>query len=146
MVNTPLIAGNWKMNGSWQGAAVLAGELASRASAAETGCEILVCPPAPLLYPVAAVLNGSPVGLGGQDCHADETGAHTGDVSAPMLADAGCSYVIVGHSERRADHGEDDGLVRAKAEAAHKAGLAAIICVGETLTAHCPRAPVREIP
>ncbi len=105
----------------------------SVAAAPEGGCEILVCPPALLLAPVAGVLKGSKVGLGAQDCHAEAGGAHTGDISAEMLADAGCAYVIVGHSERRADHDETDEVVHAKALAAHRAGLCAIICVGETL-------------
>jgi triosephosphate isomerase len=96
------------------------------------GVELLVCPPAPLLAPVAEALDGSPVRLGGQDCHAAGKGAHTGDIAAAMLADIGCAYVIVGHSERRQDHGESDAAVRAKAEAAHAAGLVAIVCVGET--------------
>ena len=93
---------------------------------------MVVCPSAHLLAPVASCLEDSRLGLGGQDCHAKVSGAHTGDVSAAMLADIGCGYVIVGHSERRADHGESDAMVRAKAEAAHVAGLIAIICVGET--------------
>ena len=94
--------------------------------------ELLVCPPATLTISAAAALQGGPVALGAQDCHPKATGAHTGDISAPMLRDAGASYVIVGHSERRAGHGESDALVRAKAEAALEAGLVAIVCVGET--------------
>jgi triosephosphate isomerase len=128
-----LIAGNWKMNGTRQSAAALAGALAERARAAgPLGWDPLVCPPAPLLGPVGEVLEGGAVALGGQDCHPSRSGAHTGDVSAEMLADAGCRYVIVGHSERRADHGEGDALVRSKAEAAAAAGLVPIVCVGET--------------
>ena len=128
-----LIAGNWKMNGLRQSGGVLAEALAERArGAGPLGWDPLVCPPAPLLGPVGAALQGSAVALGGQDCHPAPSGAHTGDVSAEMLADAGCRYVIVGHSERRADHGEDDALVRAKAEAAATAGLVPIVCVGET--------------
>ncbi len=132
-----LIAGNWKMNGLRQSAATLAEALAERARAAgPLGWDPLVCPPATLLRDVGAALQGSPVALGGQDCHPAQSGAksgaHTGDISAEMLVDAGCRYVIVGHSERRADHGEDDALVRAKAEAAIAAGLVPIICVGET--------------
>ena len=128
-----LIAGNWKMNELRRSAATLAGALAERARAAgPLGWDPLVCPPAPLLGPVGAALQGSAVALGGQDCHQARSGAHTGDVSAEMLADAGCRYVIVGHSERRADHGEDDAEVRAKAEAAAAAGLVPIVCVGET--------------
>ena len=88
--------------------------------------------PATLLSRAAEVLAGTPVGVGGQDCHAKESGAHTGDISAEMLKDAGATHVIVGHSERRTDHGESDALVHAKAEAAWRAGLVAIICIGET--------------
>jgi triosephosphate isomerase len=132
--NRQLIAGNWKMNGRREGAAALAGELVARVKAAgDLRCDLLVCPPAPLLVPVAAVLAGSPIALGGQDCHADKDGAHTGDVSAAMLADVGCGYVIVGHSERRTDHRETDAMVKDKAAAAHGAGLIAVVCVGETL-------------
>ena len=126
----PLIAGNWKMNGLTADSIALARAVA--AGAAE-GCELLVCPPAVLIPPVAEALAGSPCMLGAQDCHFESAGAHTGDIAAVMLADAGCSHVILGHSERRADHGEDDDLVRAKTAAAHAAGLVAIVCVGETL-------------
>ncbi len=125
----PLVAGNWKMNGLAADGLALARALAA---APEGRAALLVCPPATLLAPVAAALSGSRVALGGQDCHAEEAGAHTGDISARMLADVGCSHVIAGHSERRADHGETDAVVRAKAAAAHRAGLAAIICIGET--------------
>ena len=96
------------------------------------GVEMVVCPPATLLAPVAACLSGSAIALGGQDCHAAAKGAHTGDISADMLRDAGCSHVILGHSERRMGYGEGNDAIRAKAEAAHAAGLVAIICVGET--------------
>lgn len=126
----PLIAGNWKMNGSKAGSVALARAVVAGAG---EGCELLVCPPAVLIPPVAEALAGSAVMLGGQDCHFESAGAHTGDIAAPMLADAGCSHVILGHSERRADHGEGDALVRRKAEAAHAAGLVVIVCVGETL-------------
>ena len=130
----PLIAGNWKMNGNAAFAADLAGALADMAAdAGDPGCDLLVCPPAVLIPAARAALGAGPVALGGQDCHTEESGAHTGDVSADMLRDAGCAYVIVGHSERRADHGEDDALIRAKALAARKAGLVPIVCVGETL-------------
>src|SRR5215475_3544451 len=131
----PLIAGNWKMNGRQADGVALAGELARRArraGAGELACDLLVCPPATLLVSVAQAVAESPVALGGQDCHSAANGAHTGDIGAPMLADLGCRYVIVGHSERRAGHGESDQLVNAKAAAAHAAGLAAIICLGET--------------
>ena len=125
-----LAAGNWKMNGL---AASLA-EVEALADAHPTpGCEILICPPATLLARMSDVALGTSVQTGAQDCHPKESGAHTGDISAAMIRDAGGAYVIVGHSERRADHGEDDALVRAKAEAAQAAGLIAIVCVGETL-------------
>jgi triosephosphate isomerase len=127
-----LIAGNWKMNGLRRDAVARVTDLAARARADGPGCDMAVCPPASLLYSLAEALDGSAVALGGQDCHMAESGAHTGDISAAMLADAGCSYAIVGHSERRADHGEIDPLVRAKAEAAHGAGLIAIVCLGES--------------
>ncbi len=127
-----LIAGNWKMNGLKGTGGELARDLAARARAAAPDCDLLVCPPAQLLFPVGEALAGGPVRLGAQDCHAEPSGAHTGDIAAPMLADAGCSHVIVGHSERRSNHGETDGLVRAKAEAATAAGLTPIVCVGET--------------
>ena len=129
----PLIAGNWKMNGLTRSATREAKALAKRVTGVRRlGCDVLICPPLPLLPVLRQVLKGSRIALGGQDCHVAESGAHTGDIAAEMLADAGCRYVIVGHSERRADHGETDKLVRAKAEAAHRAGLIAIICVGET--------------
>ncbi|GHD47540.1 triosephosphate isomerase [Thalassobaculum fulvum] len=131
MALRPLIAGNWKMNLDRETAAGLARELAG-AVAAAAAFEMAVCPPAPYLIPVADAIAGSPVGLGAQDCHAAANGAHTGDVAAPMLTDVGCTYVIVGHSERRADHGETDAVVRAKAEAARSVGLVPIVCVGET--------------
>ncbi len=121
------------MNGLTGSGVGLARELAERArAAAPLGYDLLVCPPATLLFPVAEALRGSAVALGGQDCHSERSGAHTGDISAEMLRDAGCSYVIVGHSERRADHGESDALVRAKAEAARAAGLTPVVCVGES--------------
>ena len=129
----PLIAGNWKMNGLRADGLALVRALAARHGAASPACDVLICPPAPLLHPVREALGGGAIALGAQDCHPRPDGAHTGDVAAPMLADAGCSYVIVGHSERRADHGEDDALVRDKAAAAQQAGLCAIICIGESL-------------
>ncbi|WP_136685261.1 triose-phosphate isomerase [Falsirhodobacter xinxiangensis] len=119
-----LAAGNWKMNGL---AADLA-EIEAIAAGAPEGCEVLICPPATLLARAAAF----GLAVGGQDCHAKGAGAHTGDLSAAMLADAGAEYVIVGHSERRADHGETSEEVAAKAQAAQGAGLTAIVCVGET--------------
>jgi triosephosphate isomerase len=126
-----LIAGNWKMNGSPASARALASGLAARAGAGARA-EIVLCPPAPLLAPVAATIAGSAVALGAQDCHVKEKGAHTGDVSAWLLKEIGCGFVIVGHSERRADHGESDALVKDKAAAALQAGLTPIVCVGET--------------
>lgn len=129
MARRMLAAGNWKMNGL---AASLA-ELDALVNAQPApDCDVLLAPPATLISPMAARAQGGPVSVGGQDCHAAESGAHTGDVSAEMLKDAGASAVIVGHSERRADHGETDADVRAKAEAARRAGLLAVICVGET--------------
>ncbi len=129
---SPLIAGNWKMNGLTHSL----DELSELARLLTTGAApravVVVCPPATLLAAVAAQGASSGILAGGQDCHADASGAHTGDISAGMLADAGAQFVIVGHSERRADHGETDDLVRAKAEAAIGAGLRPIICVGET--------------
>lgn len=124
-----LAAGNWKMNGT-RAALDEVRTLAVRHGNA--ACEILVCPPATLLCWAAEAVGAAPVRLGGQDCHARASGAHTGDISAAQLADAGASYVIVGHSERRSDHGESDASVRAKAEAAQAAGLCPIVCVGET--------------
>ncbi len=118
------------MNGLSADGWALADEIARRASAGAP--ELLVCPPATLIGLVAEALQGSPVRLGAQDCHPDDAGAHTGDISAPMLADLGCRYVIVGHSERRTDHQETSALVCAKAKAAQKAGLVPIVCVGET--------------
>jgi triosephosphate isomerase len=127
-----LIAGNWKMNGLSADGWVLAEEIARRSVTQTNGSELLVCPPATLIGLVAEALEGSPVVLGAQDCHHEASGAHTGDVSAAMLADLGCRYVIVGHSERRTDHNESSDLVAAKAKAAQRAGLTAIVCVGET--------------
>jgi triosephosphate isomerase len=127
-----LIAGNWKMNGL---AAALseARALAEALAADAASCRVALCPPATLIAQMNWALKGSSVEIGGQDCHPDASGAHTGDISAEMLRDAGAALVIVGHSERRADHAETDAMVRAKAQAALRAGLEPIICVGETL-------------
>lgn len=125
-----LIAGNWKMNGLLKDAATLVTAL--REGCDGLDCELLVCPPATLLQSVAQLLTGSPIALGGQDCHWKPHGAHTGDISAPMLRDAGAGWVILGHSERRAAHHETDEIVREKALAAIEAGLTPIVCVGET--------------
>jgi triosephosphate isomerase len=129
-----LIAGNWKMNGLKSDGLALARGLAERATASPPAAELLVCPPATLIQAVAEAVRSSAIAVGGQDCHPEASGAHTGDIAAEMLADLGCRYVIVGHSERRANHGESDILVRRKAEAALRAGLVPIVCVGETET------------
>ena len=127
----PLIAGNWKMNGlkasigEFEAMLTGAGTLAGKA-------DLLVCPPATLIAAFADKARGSKIAVGAQDCHPKASGAHTGDISAEMLADAGAGTIIVGHSERRADHGETDALIRQKAEAAWRAGLTAIVCIGET--------------
>ncbi len=128
----PLIAGNWKMNGLQSSIDEIEAMVAGAADVS-LRLDLLVCPPATLLAAAAKTLTGSAIALGAQDCHANASGAHTGDLSAEMLADAGATAIIVGHSERRADHGETDAGIRAKAEAAWRAGLTAIICVGETL-------------
>jgi triosephosphate isomerase len=128
----PLIAGNWKMNGLKASAGEFDAMLAG-ASDVAAKADLLVCPPATLIAAFAEKARGSKtLGVGAQDCHPKASGAHTGDISAEMLADAGASAIIVGHSERRADHGETDFLVRQKAEAVWRAGLTAIVCIGET--------------
>jgi triosephosphate isomerase len=128
----PLIAGNWKMNGLKASSAEFEAMLAGAAKVAAKA-DLLVCPPATLIAAFAEKAKGSEtLAIGAQDCHPKASGAHTGDLSAEMLADAGARAIIVGHSERRADHGESDALVRQKAEAAWRAGLAAIVCIGET--------------
>jgi triosephosphate isomerase len=127
----PLVAGNWKMNGL-KAAATELGRIIQRYAEQRPQCDLMVCPPATLLMTFAHVALGSRVGIGAQDCHPEPSGAFTGDVSAEMLADLGATAVIVGHSERRALHGETDDLVRRKALAAHRAGLTAIVCIGET--------------
>ncbi len=131
----PLIAGNWKMNGLRASLTEFEAMLAGASSVASKA-DLLVCPPATLIAAFAEKARTSSasktVAVGAQDCHPKASGAHTGDLSAEMLADAGASAVIVGHSERRADHGETDALVRQKAEAAWRAGLTAIVCIGET--------------
>lgn len=129
----PLVAGNWKMNGTTASLGELLAIGDGFLDGLDARTEALICVPATLLSRAADAIGGrSPLRLGGQDCHAAVSGAHTGDISAEMLKDAGASYVIVGHSERRTDHGETDAMVHAKAEAAWRAGLVAIICVGET--------------
>lgn len=124
-----LAAGNWKMNGTGTDLAEVSAICAAHRDA---GVDILICPPATLLHRLAETAAGA-IATGGQDCHAAESGAHTGDISAAMLAEAGASHVILGHSERREDHGETDADVRDKARAALAAGLKTVICVGETL-------------
>ena len=123
-----LIAGNWKMFGK----VAEVGAYAAALQDAALEVDLLVCPPFTLLPAFAAVLAGGKVALGAQDCHAGTQGAHTGDIAAPMLVDVGAAYVILGHSERRADHHESNAVVYAKAEAAMAAGLTPIVCVGET--------------
>ena len=128
----PLIAGNWKMNGLKSSQAEFEAMLAG-ASEVAAKADLLVCPPATLIAAFAKQARGSKtLAIGAQDCHPKASGAHTGDISAEMLADAGAAAIIVGHSERRADHGETDVLVRQKAEAVWRAGLTAIVCIGET--------------
>jgi triosephosphate isomerase len=127
----PLIAGNWKMNGL-KAALAEFDAMCAGAAALQGKADLLVCPPATLMAGFADRARGSKLAIGAQDCHPKASGAHTGDLAAEMLADAGASAIIVGHSERRADHGESDALVRQKGEAAWRAGLTAIVCIGET--------------
>jgi len=128
----PLVAGNWKMNGLRAALSEIGLMAQAYDSALQAKVDLLVCPPATLLHAAASAAAGSGIGIGAQDCHASAAGAHTGDLAAEMIADAGATAIIVGHSERRADHGESDAVVRAKAEAAIRAGLVAIVCIGET--------------
>jgi triosephosphate isomerase (TIM) len=127
----PLVAGNWKMNGLRQSVAELKAVMKG-AQALAGAVDLMICPPATLLASFAETVRGSAVGIGGQDCHAAAAGAFTGDLAAEMLKDAGAAAVIVGHSERRTLHGETDAQVRDKAQAAWRAGLTAIVCIGET--------------
>ena len=127
----PLVAGNWKMNGLTASMAEL-DRIIAGAPAISPKADLMVCPPATLVAAFAARAAGSPVAIGGQDCHAEQAGAYTGDISAEMLKDAGARAVIVGHSERRSYHKESDAEVRAKAFAAWRAGLTAVVCVGES--------------
>jgi len=131
MAARPLIAGNWKMNGL-QGATAELRKIIGGARDLVAVTDILVCPPATLIAGFAALARGSGIAIGAQDCHAEPAGAFTGDLSAEMLKDAGASAVIVGHSERRSFHHESDAEIRAKALAARRAGLLAVVCVGET--------------
>ena len=127
----PLIAGNWKMNGLKAAMAEFEAMVAGAPSVA-ANADLLVCPPATLVAAFAEKARGTAVAVGAQDCHPKPSGAHTGDISAEMLADAGAKAIIVGHSERRADHGESDQLVRQKTEAVWRAGLVAVVCIGES--------------
>jgi len=126
----PLVAGNWKMNGVKASIGELSAMIAGYGADLAAKVDLAVCPPATLVAALAA--EAGPITIGGQDCHADASGAHTGDIAAEQLKDVGATAVIVGHSERRADHGETDAIVKAKALAAKRAGLTAIVCVGET--------------
>ena len=128
MAPRKLAAGNWKMNGTLAALAEIDQLLAGQPA---TGCDVLICPTATLIHSMAARAKTA-IAVGGQDCHAKPSGAHTGDISAAQLKDAGASHVILGHSERRTDHHETDAQVQAKAQAAHEAGLIAVICIGET--------------
>lgn len=129
-MSAKLIVGNWKMNGLRADSKERVEKL--KAAEASDAYDLVLCPPATLVAQVAGFTVGTAIAVGGQDCHAEASGAFTGNISAPMLKDIGCSYVIVGHSERRQLHGETDDTVLAKAKAAHAAGLTAIICIGET--------------
>jgi triosephosphate isomerase (TIM) len=131
MAPRPLVAGNWKMNGL-RGSSAELGKIIAGAPPLALRVELMVCPPVTLLANFSALAQGSPVTIGGQDCHAEVAGAFTGDVSAEMLRDTGAVAVIVGHSERRTYHRETDAEVNAKARAAWRAGLTAIVCIGET--------------
>ncbi len=128
----PVIAGNWKMNGLLADGRARVDAIKEHVADGPPPYDLVVCPPATLMCELATLVRGTGIAIGGQDCHNRPSGAYTGDIAAEMLADLGCSHVIVGHSERRRDHGEDDQTVAAKAAAAHDAGLIAIVCVGET--------------
>lgn len=140
----PLVAGNWKMNGVGKNRAEVK-KLLGKLLKGRPACELLLCPPATLLSEFRGLAKGSRLQLGGQDCHAASSGAHTGDLSAQMLADAGAKFVVVGHSERRADHHESNADVLNKASAAKAAKLTAIICVGETATERRQKKTLRVI-
>src|ERR1700754_4372569 len=128
----PLVAGNWKMNGTRECLTQIKAIAEGVKSPLSEKIETLLCPPITLLYVSTALADDSPLAIGAQNCHCKKSGPHTGDISADMIADCFGTYVIIGHSERRTHHGETDQLVRAKAAAAHEADLTAIICVGET--------------
>ncbi len=131
-ISTPLVVANWKMNHLRDSASGVITSLTEMVGSNNVLCDIVICPPATLLIEISKSLTKSSVLLGAQDCHTESSGAYTGDISAEMLVDAGCEYVIVGHSERRIGCGETDTQIKAKAEAAHSVGLIPIICVGET--------------
>lgn len=131
VVIRPLVAGNWKMNGL-RAAVGEAAKVRDALLEQSAEADVMICPPATLLPVLTSGLEGTAIAVGGQDCHSAASGAHTGDISAEMLRDAGASAVIVGHSERRTDHGETSAMVCSKVEAAHRAGLQAIVCIGET--------------
>ena len=134
ILRRPIIAGNWKMNGLRVDSLPRVGELSKRLSdILEPRFDLLICPPSTILETVATVIKNSGIYLGGQDCHSAPSGPHTGDISAEMLADIGCSHVILGHSERRSDHKETNDVVRSKASTALASNLITIICIGETL-------------
>jgi len=128
----PLVAGNWKMNGTLASLEEI-DRLKEHLKDADPACDVMICPPFTLLFPMSERLGDSRIAMGGQDCHWEVSGAHTGDVAAEMIAETGAAACIVGHSERRADHGDTDEIVSRKAAAAHRAGLVAIICIGETI-------------
>ena len=130
----PLVVGNWKMNGLTSALREIRIMRRALDEGAAGVAEVAICPPSTLVALAAEVVKGGALGIGAQDCHAEPSGAFTGDISAEMIKDAGGAFVIVGHSERRAGHGETDAIVRAKAEAARRGGLVAIVCVGETHT------------
>jgi triosephosphate isomerase len=140
-----LLAGNWKMNGLTADLAEIAAIRDAVAAWPRRFADVVVCVPATLLAPAAELCAGSPVAVGGQDCHAKPCGAHTGDIAAEMLKDAGAAYVITGHSERRTDHGETDWVVRDKTAAGFRAGLNVILCVGETETERASGAALLKV-
>jgi triosephosphate isomerase len=127
----PLIAGNWKMNGLTDDVSEL-GLMIEEQGELSHKIDLMICPPATLVMTMAVLTEGTGIRIGAQDCHPKASGAHTGDLSAEMFADLGATAIIVGHSERRADHGESDALVQQKAQAVWRAGLVAIVCIGET--------------
>jgi len=128
----PLVAGNWKMNGTRENLDQIKAIAEGLGPDMSDQIDALICPPATLLYVATAIADGTALSIGAQDCHTEQSGAFTGDISADMIADCLADYVLVGHSERRTQHAEDNATIRAKAEAAKSAGLVRIICIGET--------------